>query len=69
MQKAIDDPRWARWGPRNNPQMEENDVCAPDFKGVPRTAEEVHAMSLANPQDEYASIVTTADILSALENS
>ena len=41
----------------------------PDFNGVLPTAEEVHAMSLANLQDEYAAIVTTSDILAALENS
>ena len=40
-----------------------------DFNGVLRTAEEVHAMSLANLQDEYAAIVTTADILAALHDS
>ena len=41
----------------------------PDFNGVLRTAEEVHAMSLANLQDEYAAIVTTSGILAALGNS
>lgn len=38
----------------------------PDFNGVLRTAEEVHAMSLANLQDEYAAIMTTAEILRRL---
>ncbi len=41
----------------------------PDFNGVLRTAEEVHAMSLANLQDEYAAIDTTSDILAALHDS
>ena len=41
----------------------------PDFNGVLRTADEVHAMSLANLQDEYAAIVTTSGILAALDNS
>jgi nicotinamidase-related amidase len=41
----------------------------PDYRGVRRTAEEVHAMSLANLQDEYASIMTTQEVLSALANS
>jgi nicotinamidase-related amidase len=38
----------------------------PDFNGVLRTAEEVHAMSLANLQDEYAAIMTTREVLLAL---
>jgi nicotinamidase-related amidase len=38
----------------------------PDFNGVLRSAEEVHAMSLANLQDEYAAIMTTAEVLAAL---
>jgi nicotinamidase-related amidase len=37
----------------------------PDFNGVLRSAEEVHAMSLANLQDEYAAIMTTAEVLAA----
>jgi nicotinamidase-related amidase len=37
-----------------------------DYRGVLRSAEEVHAMSLANLQDEYASIMTTAEVLAAL---
>ncbi len=35
----------------------------PDYAGVLRTADEVHAMSLANLQDEYAAIMTTQQIL------
>lgn len=35
----------------------------PDFNGVPRSAEDVHAMSLANLQDEYAQIVSTQELL------
>jgi nicotinamidase-related amidase len=38
----------------------------PDFNGVLRSAEEVHAMSLANLQDEYAAIMTTQEVLLAL---
>jgi nicotinamidase-related amidase len=38
----------------------------PDFNGVLRSAEEVHAMSLANLQDEYAAILTTQEILERL---
>jgi nicotinamidase-related amidase len=37
-----------------------------DFSGTPRTAAEVHAMSLANLDGEYAAIVTTAALLGAL---
>ncbi len=33
-----------------------------DYYGMERTAEEVHAMSLANLQNEYASIVSTSEI-------
>ncbi|HEY5810865.1 MAG TPA: cysteine hydrolase family protein [Povalibacter sp.] len=35
----------------------------PDYQGRPRTADEVHAMSLANLQGEYATIVATQDLL------
>jgi nicotinamidase-related amidase len=35
-----------------------------DFRRVLRTADEVHAMSLANLDGEYCSIVGTADVLS-----
>lgn len=41
----------------------------PDFNGVLRSAEEVHAMSLANLQDEYASIMTTSEVLAALADA
>ncbi len=34
-----------------------------DFSGRSRTAEEVHAMSLANLDGEYASILTTGEVL------
>ncbi len=34
-----------------------------DYDGVPRTAEEVHAMSLANLEGEYAQIVGTDELL------
>lgn len=37
-----------------------------DFAGVQRSAEEVHAMSLANLDGEYASIMSTADAISLL---
>jgi nicotinamidase-related amidase len=36
-----------------------------DYEGRPRTAEEVHAMSLANLNGEYAQIRTTHEILNA----
>lgn len=36
-----------------------------DWNGTWRTADEVHAMSLANLSGEYATIVKTADLLSA----
>lgn len=32
-----------------------------DYAGTPRTAEEVHAMSLANLEGEYADVVSTLD--------
>jgi hypothetical protein len=35
----------------------------PDFAGQWRTAAEVHAMSLANLDGEYATVVTTAELL------
>jgi nicotinamidase-related amidase len=38
----------------------------PDFNGVLRSAEDVHAMSLANLKDEYAAIMTTQEVLRAL---
>ncbi len=36
-----------------------------DWNGVWRTADEVHALSLANMHDEYALVVSTSDILEA----
>jgi nicotinamidase-related amidase len=38
-----------------------------DWNGVPRTAAEVHAMSLANLDGEYCTVVRTADVLEALK--
>ena len=35
----------------------------PDWNGAPRGAEEVHAMSLANLDGEYATVVNTADLV------
>ena len=35
----------------------------PDFDGRWRTADEVHAMSLANLSGEYATILSTAEVL------
>jgi nicotinamidase-related amidase len=37
-----------------------------DWSGTPRTADEVHAMSLSNMDGEYASVVRTAHVLAAL---
>jgi nicotinamidase-related amidase len=34
-----------------------------DFRGQPRTADEVHAMSLANLHDEYCAVVDTTAVL------
>lgn len=34
-----------------------------DYNGIFRTADEVHAMSLANMEQEYATIVTTDEVL------
>ncbi len=34
-----------------------------DFDGRPRTAEEVHAMSLANLQGEYATVIPSTEAL------
>jgi nicotinamidase-related amidase len=36
-----------------------------DYRGILRTAEEVHAMSLANMNGEYCNVVTTEALLSA----
>lgn len=38
-----------------------------DWRGVWRTAEEVHAMSLANLDREYCSVIRTNQILEALD--
>ena len=38
-----------------------------DYAGVLRSAEEVHAMALANLQGEYASIVTTSELLKSTQ--
>lgn len=40
-----------------------------DYAGTPRTAADVHAMSLANLDGEYAQIVGTDEMLSALHRS
>ena|SRR5688572_16443491 len=37
-----------------------------DFAGRPRAADEVHAMSLANLHGEYATVLSTAEVLSRL---
>lgn len=37
-----------------------------DYAGVRRSADEVHAMSLANLDGEYASVMTTADAINML---
>ena len=37
-----------------------------DWNGIMRTAEEVHAMSLANLDGEYCTVIRTADALAAL---
>jgi hypothetical protein len=34
-----------------------------DWNGVARTADEVHAMALANMNGEYCNVVSTADLL------
>lgn len=39
----------------------------PDWRGTWRTADEVHAMSLANLDGEYCSVVRTREILDAVE--
>jgi len=38
-----------------------------DYDGLLRSAEEVHAMALANMADEYCSVSTTAEILAGLK--
>ena len=39
-----------------------------DWAGTSRTAAEVHAMSLANLEGEYATVVSTAEVLGAIGN-
>jgi nicotinamidase-related amidase len=39
----------------------------PDFNGTPRTAEEVHAMSLANLHGEYATVIVSDAALALLQ--
>ena len=39
-----------------------------DFEGRPRTAEEVHAMALANLQGEYASVIAASEALHVLSD-
>lgn len=43
------------------------DKC--DFNGTCRTAEEVHAMSLANLHGEYATVTTTEQLLAASQDN
>ncbi|EGI77594.1 cysteine hydrolase family protein [Hylemonella gracilis] len=38
-----------------------------DYNGVPRSAEEVHAMALANLQGEYAQVLTSAELRQQLQ--
>jgi nicotinamidase-related amidase len=40
-----------------------------DFTGIWRTAEEVHAMSLANLDGEYATVLTAAQIIAFAEQT
>ncbi|WP_145140286.1 cysteine hydrolase family protein [Pseudomonas duriflava] len=37
-----------------------------DFYGIPRQAEEVHAMAMSNLQNEYANVMTTACLITQL---
>ncbi len=37
-----------------------------DYRGTPRTADEVHAMSLANLEGEYCTVVRTEQVLEAV---
>ncbi|MBI3113180.1 MAG: isochorismatase family protein, partial [Rhodospirillales bacterium] len=37
-----------------------------DWNGTPRSAEDVHAMSLANLDGEYCTVVTAAALLAAV---
>jgi len=38
-----------------------------DWSGHPRTADEVHAMSLANLEGEYCTVIRSADVLAGLK--
>jgi nicotinamidase-related amidase len=40
-----------------------------DFMGIARTAEDIHAMSLANLHGEYANIKTAAELISLFPNT
>jgi nicotinamidase-related amidase len=40
-----------------------------DYRGVPRSADDVHAMALANLDGEYARVVTTSEALATLESN
>jgi nicotinamidase-related amidase len=40
-----------------------------DYAGVPRSAEDVHAMALSNLDGEYAAIVLTRDVLDAFKKA
>jgi nicotinamidase-related amidase len=40
-----------------------------DFNGTRRSAEDVHAMALANLHGEYATVVTAAEMYRALNSS
>ncbi len=40
-----------------------------DWNGTPRTADEVHAMSLANLDGEYCAVTRTRDVLDAVRDS
>ena len=40
-----------------------------DWNGMPRTADEVHAMSLANLDGEYCTVTRTQDVLDAVRDS
>jgi nicotinamidase-related amidase len=41
----------------------------PDYNGVIRSAEDVHAMALANLHDEYATVVTASELRNTLNNA